>query len=70
MHIVAGFHTGRGVIGSFLATAARHGLDAVEVFEVRIGRGTRREFRVDVPGEGMDERRGWLFVAVLVFVHV
>ncbi|KAB5592519.1 Histone acetyltransferase [Ceratobasidium theobromae] len=60
VHIVAGFHTGRGVIGSFLATAARHGLDAVEVFEVRIGRGTRREFRVDVPGEGMDERRGWL----------
>lgn len=71
VHIVAGMHTGRGVISSFLATAARHKLQTAEIYEVSItDPSVRREWCRERAGEGMGERRGWLVVAVLVFVHV
>lgn len=71
VHIVAGMHTGRGVISSFLATAARHKLKTAHMYEVSItDPGIRREWSVERAGETMGERRGWLVVAVLVFVHV
>ncbi|CAE7121396.1 unnamed protein product [Rhizoctonia solani] len=36
VHIVAGLHTGRGVITSFLATAKKHHLEPAELYQIRI----------------------------------
>ncbi|GAB1521924.1 hypothetical protein RhiTH_005023 [Rhizoctonia solani] len=71
VHIVAGLHTGRGTITSFFDTAKKHHLEPSEIYQVRINEpGTRHAWRDHVEGETMEERRGWLVVAVLLFVHV
>ncbi|KAG8732797.1 hypothetical protein FRC11_010922 [Ceratobasidium sp. 423] len=71
VHIVAGLHTGRQTITSFLATAKKHNLHPSELYQIRItDPSVRHEWTDWIEGESMDQRRGWLVVAVLLFVHV
>ncbi|KAH7341766.1 putative methyltransferase-domain-containing protein [Rhizoctonia solani] len=71
VHIVAGLHTGRHIITSFFTTAKKHHLQPSELYQIQISEpSVRHEWTDSVEGESMHERRGWLVVAVLLFVHV
>ncbi|KAJ1307531.1 hypothetical protein OPQ81_001628 [Rhizoctonia solani] len=59
VHIVAGLHTGRHVITSFLATAKKHNLYPSELYQIRItDPSVRHEWTDSVEGESMHQRRG------------
>ncbi|CAE6441751.1 unnamed protein product [Rhizoctonia solani] len=71
VHIVAGLHTGRHVITSFLSTAKKHHLEPAELYQIQItDPSVRHEWTDYIQGESMHQRRGWLAVAVFLFVHV
>ncbi|CCO28928.1 hypothetical protein BN14_02928 [Rhizoctonia solani AG-1 IB] len=57
VHIVAGLHTGRSVITSFLAMAKKHSLEPSEIYQVWITDPAVRHGWIDyVEKESMDER--------------
>ena len=62
--IVAGFHTGRAVVGSFFEGCAAKGLEVERLWEVDVN-GAVRAFRAKRAGEtALDDKR-WCVVAVL-----
>lgn len=68
--VVAGFHTGRGIVASFFETAVAMGLIVEDIWErdmnasSEIGEVTR-EWRPSRPTEGPENRVRWCVVAFL-----
>ena len=73
--VVAGFHTGRSVVGEFLdvaTTGVGEGIDdgktrlkIAEIFEEDVD-GVRREWERERIGENREEAKRWCVVAILV----
>ena len=74
--VVAGFHTGRSVVGEFFDVATTTGsgdgiderearLEIAEIFEVDVD-GVRREWERERIGENREEGKRWCVVAILV----
>ena len=61
VHLVAGLHTGRYVIQSFLNRVAKAGFIAEDLRERRVGGSGERPWSVDrADGEDEQERRKWV----------
>jgi hypothetical protein len=63
--IVAGIHTGRAIVASFFETALAMGLDTESIYERDLNGEGRRPWEPIRAGEGVENRRRWVIIAVL-----
>lgn len=69
--VVAGFHTGRGIVAGFFETATRMGMETEQIYERDLnavtedGGEVKREWKPAREGEGPENRQRWCVVAVL-----
>lgn len=69
--VVAGFHTGRGIVAGFFETATRMGMEIEQIYERDLvgmaedGGEVTREWKTAREGEGPENRQRWCVVAIL-----
>lgn len=63
--VVAGFHTGRAKVASFLEVAVEAGLEIEEIWERDVNGGEREWIKEQGKSEDATERKRWLVVAIL-----
>ncbi|KAL2819342.1 hypothetical protein BDW59DRAFT_165076 [Aspergillus cavernicola] len=65
--VVAGFHTGRGILAGFFETAGRMGLEVERIYErdLMSSGECRRAWVSEREGEGLENRKRWCVIALL-----